>query len=297
MKRFVTYLVSLLVLIGALALLVDYANVCLIRASIGNSAYKMERLYANPEPDEIAIVGSSRACGNFVPSLISERCFNYGVNGMGMHEAMTILEILAQRKTSAPVIVNLDPWGNFGRYFVSDYRLAPRSGRLSLTERIPGIRFFGAFRKNLVAMIDARRSVSRVVDNGALLLKTSHSAREWRVIESKMKVISFQCNPDDRLRLLSVLEAFSPRRVIVVVCPCSSARTSRLLGRRQLVELLDQIRALENVSVVDYFGSTDFSDADFVDPSHFNLKGASKFSSIFKQDLSSLLRTPLSAVK
>ena len=289
MKRFFRYSFTLLAVIVLLMLAVDIANVWLICSSSGNTAYKMKRLYENPDPDELAIVGSSRACGNFVPSLISEHCFDYGVNGMQMNEAMSILETLAQRKTSAAVIVNLDPWGNFGHESIADYRLAPQSGRVSAAERIPGLRFFGAFRGNLTAMIDARRSVARVVDKGALLLKTSRSAAEWRVMESKIKDVSFHCDAADEERLLAVLGAFSPRKVFVVICPCSAAWMKHFSGRRQLVGFLDRIRALENVRVVDYYGSQDFSDSDFVDPVHFNISGASKFSEMFKRDIGNIL--------
>lgn len=290
MKRFALYSLTLLVAIAALALAVDYANVWLICSSSGNSAYKMKRLYENPMSDEIAIVGSSRACGNFVPSLISSHCFNYGVNGMAMGETMSILEVLKTRKTNAPVIVNLDPWGNFGSHTVADYRLAPQSGRLSWVERVPGLRFFGALRKNVVAMIDARRSVTRVIDNGAELLKNSRTTSEWAAINSKLVDMSFCCNSEDCQRLMSILKAFSPRKVYVVICPCSAGWMSHFSGQQLLAEFLAGIRDVENVTVLDYFGLKEFSDVDFTDPTHFNLSGARKFSQMLKSQLTSLTK-------
>lgn len=288
MKRFVRYALTLFVAVVAMVLTVDYLNVRLICSSFGNSAYKMKRLYENPEPDEIAIVGSSRAEGNFVPSVISERCFDYGVAGMSMHEVLPILDVLRGRPTEAPVIVNLDPWGNFGHRIVADYRLAPQSGRLSFGERMPGIRFFGALRKNLVAMIDARRSVTRVIDKGASLLKVSRTESEWRAINSKMVDLEFRCDVDDQQRLITALKSFSPRRVCVVVCPCSASWMAHFLGRRELGEFLNRIKALANVKVYDYYGSPEFSDADFSDPTHFNIIGAQKFSALLKSEIAEL---------
>lgn len=285
MKRFVRYSLMLFVAIIALALAVDYLNVWLICSSSGNSAYKMKRLYENPEPDEIAIVGSSRAEGNFVPSVISQRCFDYGVSGMSMHEVLSILEVLRRRSTAAPVVVNLDPWGNFGHRFVSDYRLAPQSGRLSWGERVPGIRFFGALRKNLVAMLEVRRSVTRIIDNGASLVKITRSGSEWHVMESKIEDVKFRCDADDQQRLITVLKSFSPRMVYLVVCPCSASWRAHFLGQRELDELLNRIRGLANVKVYDFFGSSEFSNADFSDSIHFNVTGARKFSKLLKLEM------------
>lgn len=179
MKRFLIYLTSLLAAVAAVALAVDQINVLLIKSATGNSAYKMWRLYNNPDPDEIAIVGSSRACQNFAPSEIAPHCFNYGVEGMTKGEEIPILEVLQQRQTTAPVILNIDPWGSFFNGQVADYRLAPESGRLEWQECVPGIRFFGALRKNVVAYIDAKRAVARTIDNGANLIKTSRTTSEW----------------------------------------------------------------------------------------------------------------------
>ena len=285
MKRFIRYALTLFAAVVVLALAVDYLNVRLICSSSGNSTYKMKRLYENPEPNEIAIVGSSRAEGNFVPSVISERCFDYGVGGMSMHEVLPILDVLSGRQTDAPVIVNLDPWGNFRHRIVADYRLAPQSGRLSWREKVPGIRFFGALRNNLVAMIDARRSVTRVIDKGASLLKISRSENEWHAIDSKMVDLEFRCDADDQQRLITALKSFSPRRVYVVVCPCSAGWMAHFLGRRELDELLNRIRALANVKVYDYYGSPEFSDTDFSDPNHFNITGARKFSALLKSKI------------
>ena len=283
MKRFAIYLVSLLAAIGALALLVDYVNVCLVRASTGNSAYKMERLYTNPEPDEIAIVGSSRAQNNFVPSIISQRCFDYGVSAMGVREIISILEVLQKRRTDASIILNFDPSGAFGkRSVVADYRLVPQSGKVSLEDRIPGVRFFGALRKNLVNMMNARKSVSFVVDNGAQLIKTIRTAEEWKVIEKGLEVRGFVGDSDVERRLVEVLGSFSPRIVYFVICPCSRGWMDKFRGQKDLDVFLSRLDDVPNVRILNYFGSQKFSNSDFTDPTHFNLGGARKFSELIR---------------
>lgn len=286
MKRFAVYFLVLFAAVATLAVALDGLNVRLIRASGGNKACKMERLYANPEPDEIAIVGSSRALGNYVPSILSPRCFDYGVNGMAIGETMSVLEVLSRRETASPVIVNLDPWGGFGaEKAVGDYRLAPQSGRLGLLDRVPGVRFFGGLRWNLVDFLNDRKSVSLVIDRGAKLLKASRTPEEWRVIDGKLEAARFGGDPEGEGRFLRVLASFAPRKVYLVVCPCSSGWTARFLGRKELSGLLDRVRGLPNAVVLDYYGSPDFTDDDFTDPTHFNISGARRFSTRLKSDL------------
>ena len=285
MKRFLVYLSVLLVAIVGLALSVDWLNVALIRSALGNPIAKMERLYSNPEPDEIAILGSSRALANLAPSEISPRCFNYGIDAMRMQEVMELLKVVKSRPTDAPVIVNIDPWGGFtGTRFQGDYRLAPKSGRLSLGDRLPGLRFFGALRKNLVSAMEERRTVTKKIDRGARLVLTSRTPEEWKVINAKGGVMQFASNPEKEDEFVSLLASFAPRRIILVVGPCASYWTSCFSTREQLDSFLSRCANLANVSVANYFGSSDFTDADFTDPTHLNVHGARKLSKLVKKE-------------
>lgn len=286
MKRFLIYLSVLLAAIVGIALAVDQLNVALIRSAPGNPIAKMERLYSNSEPDEIAILGSSRALANLAPSEISPRCFNYGIDAMRMQEVMELLKVVKSRSTDAPVIVNIDPWGGFtGTRFQGDYRLAPQSGRLSLNDQLPGLRFFGAFRKNLVSAMEERRTATKKIDRGARLVLTSRTPEEWKVINAKDRVMQFVSNPEKEDEFVSLLASFAPRRIILVVGPCASHWTSRFSTRAQLNSFLSRCANLTNVSVANYFGSSDFSDADFTDPTHLNIRGARKLSKLVKIEM------------
>lgn len=293
MKRFLIYLSVLLVAIVGLALAVDQLNVALIRSAPGNPIAKMERLYANPEPDEIAILGSSRALANLAPSAISPRCFNYGIDAMRMQEVMELLKVVKARSTDAPVIVNIDPWGGFtGTRFQGDYRLAPQSGRLSLKDRLPGLRFFGSLRKNLVSAIEERRTLTKKIDRGARLILTSRTPEEWKVINAKGGVMQFVSNPEKEDEFVSLLASFAPRRIILVVGPCASKWTSRFSTHVQLNTFLSRCSNLANVSVINHFGSSDFTDADFTDPTHLNIRGARKLSRLLKGPFDKMPMSP-----
>lgn len=58
--------------------------------------------------------------------------------------------------------------------------------------------------------------------------------------------------------------------------------TEMFQGRTNLAALVKSLQSIPNVTVLDYFGSPRFSDDDFVDPTHLNIVGARKFSSMLK---------------
>ena len=292
MKRFLIYFGCVTLSTIILAFLCDRVNLYLVHHSTGNFIFKMERLWQKHkvltvDDDEIPILGSSRALGNFVPSELSPKCFNYGVNGMGLNEVLFNLKALEGVESASPIILNFDPWSNLTESegnWVGDYRLSPRSGRSEILDTIPGIRFYGMFRKNLTDFFNSKKAVTKVVDKGAVLLKTSRNDKEWTIINSKLTSWSFDYKAWVE-KFEQQIKALSPRMVLVVVCPCSSRKTELFDSRNNLESFLSRIDNLSNVTVVNYYGSDKFSDADFVDPTHFNIEGAKKFSRLLKKEI------------
>lgn len=287
MKKFLTYFAGIALAIVVLALLSDCTNMYLVRHSTGNSISKMERLWQSTNEEEIPIIGSSRALGNFYPSELSPKCFNYGVNGMGLKEILFNLKALEGLNSKESIILNFDPWSALSdsdENWVGDYRLAPRSGRSTVLDTIPGVRFYGMFRKNLTDYINSKKAVTKIVDSGAVLLKASRSEKEWEVINSKLTSWHFEyANWVEKFE--QSMRTLAPRKVIVVVCPCSSCKTELFRDKNNLQTFLTQISKLSNVRVINYYGSDKFSDEDFSDPTHFNIEGARKFSIMLKKEI------------
>ena len=287
MKKFLIYFAGIALAVVVLMLISDWANMYLVHHSTGNSISKMERLWQSTNDEEIPIIGSSRALGNFYPSELSSQCFNYGVNGMHLNEVLFNLRAFKGRNYKGPIILNFDPWSvlsNNNKNWVGDYRLAPRSGRSTVLDTIPGVRFYGMFRKNLTDYLNCKKAVTKVVDRGAVLLKTSRSEKEWEVINTKLTPWHFEyANWVENFE--QSIRALAPRNVIVVVCPCSSRKTELFTGQKKLEEFLMRINKLSNVNVINYYSSDKFSDSDFTDPTHFNIEGSRKFSRMLKTEL------------
>ena len=165
----------------ALVAVYDFVNIRLMRASSANSAVKMERLFEGMSNEEVAIFGSSRALGNYYPAALSTNAFNYGCNGMGLSEALMLVENWLKSHQKGTIVINLDPWGfddpDKAR-FVGDYRLAMKDARVRkllgkdrcrLSDWLPGLRFQGQLRTTLVDFINTRRSITKRVDRQAMV--------------------------------------------------------------------------------------------------------------------------------
>lgn len=280
MRRFLKYIGLIFTCTVLLALVNDWACRWFISQSTGNPIYKMDRLWQSGDENEIAIVGSSRAQSNYVPSLISTNCFNYGCDGQGYAETLFHLTALKARGGDAPIIINYDPWWvtiSKDVDYVGDYRMAPNSGRVSCVDTIPGIRLYGYLRKSATDWLNAKAAVTKVIDNGAVLLKNSRSDSEWEVINEKQKPYSFRRDEESCAIFKETLNGFAPRKVCVVVAPCSKRFIELFEGRVEFDQFMKELEDIPNVCVENMFGDDRFVGADFVDTTHLNMGGASKF--------------------
>jgi len=155
--------------------------------------------------------------------------------------------------------------------------LAPKSGRINGVDTILGIRFYGYLRKSATDWLNSRAAVTKVIDNGAVLLKTSRSSSEWDVINRKQKPYSFRRDEESCAIFKETLNGLLPRKVYVVVAPCSKRFMELFEGRDEFERFMKELDAMSNICVVNMFGDNRFTDADFVDTTHLNIEGARKF--------------------
>ena len=278
----------------------DLLNRTLVLASSGSSVYKMWRLFVACPQNELAILGSSRASQNYVPSVISARAFNYGVDGSTMDETLFMLRQVLRNESAMPIIVNLDPWGfpaHGRRSFAADYTLAlsseevrralPRE-RTRFEERCPGIRFHGALRANLTQWLNGRKAVTKEIDSGATLQLFSRTPEEWKVIYATRKPWTFHFSEAWQAEL-DRLYALTSRSIVWVVGPVSPGDRKLYSGESDLLAFLDAQRRHKNVYAIDLYTPTeDFSEPAFMDPTHLNKQGAIRFTNMLCEKLREL---------
>ena len=163
MKRFLAFVLTLFLASVMLMLVNDAVNKYLTFSLPSSSAYKMCRLVKGYQANEVAILGSSRAEAGFAPCEISTNAFNYGLSGSSFRETMFHLKCCLARPDKCVVIVNIDPWGMGTWGFCGNYCFATGTGlvesepdriRLSLADRIPGMRCHGMLRRNLYMSVN-----------------------------------------------------------------------------------------------------------------------------------------------
>lgn len=295
MRRFLVYAATLSLFAMGVLLGLDRLNVWLLTASSASAAHKMQRLFRTYPADEIAILGSSRASQNFVPSLLSPAAFNYGMDGSGQGETLLLLEAVLARGGNAPILVNLDPWGfppAGSVTVVGDYRLVlddpavramlpPEMCRWR--DRVPGIRFYGALRPNLTAWLNGRLGLTKRVDRGATLQVLSRTPKEWAVINASLKPSGFSVDAAWKVRIHALAHR-TQRPIVWVVGPCSPRWAELYTGRSALHAFLGWLGTLPNQTVVDFF-ALPYGEACFMDPTHLNLEGAERFTSALREAL------------
>ena len=305
MKKFLLIMLGIAAWVVAWVAIYDQVNVWLIRHAPGNSAYKLERLLTKTEITETPILGSSRAETCYAPSVLGTNVFNYGISGSCIRETLFHLRMVLERKKSGDIIVNFDPWG-FAYYgtekksgFAGQYGLAALEspvrkelpeGLASLSDWLPGIRFQGCLRANLTAWLNARKAVTKKVDHGAALAMRSRTEQEWKVIDATLKPESFGGPNDEAREELEVIERLLKERpnvrVFWVVAPASPSWRRLYTGERDLESFLSGLKGQHHV--INLLMDKDFNTDDFVDPSHLNLQGATKFSQLLKKRIESL---------
>lgn len=305
MKKFLLFSFGLLAVFLALTFAYDGLNLVLVHSSSGNAAYKMEHFFGELDEAEIPILGSSRAQANFVPSELDSRCFNYGIDGSPIGETLFQLRDLVSRKESGAVLVNVDPWG-FTYFdnvtFRGGYLLAAKSrdvrrrlpaGVVNGLSWLPGVRFQGQLRANLAAAMNTRLSVTKEIDRGAVLLRTSRTDEEWAFIDKTLKPTDFglpsvacQAMLDEIARIVKMREG--RLRVIFVIGPCPPSWCKLFTGGDTLCKWVKDFNvrmADSHFSVIDLFSDSDFETEDFADPTHLNRDGAVRFSRELKRRL------------
>ena len=288
MKRFLIICALLLAWVGALAALYDYANLWLIRRSSSSNAGKIERVFLSAPDGEIAIFGSSRALGNYLPSLISPKAYDYGVNGMGMTETLFLATEYLKRHTPEMLIIDLCPWGFDNPekvHFVGDYRLAALNSDvravlphpIGWTDWIPGVRFQGKLRNSLVQFMNARKATTKLIDHGAEVLLNSRSDAEWKVMDATISPFGFDHFKANEKSLSAFYSQMGRTKVIWVVSPISPLMRTHFQGEENLRLFLSRQKDRDGVSMLISIGDEDFPRALFVDHRHLNVSGARFF--------------------
>lgn len=302
MKRFLRVTLGLVLLFAVCSFTYDGVVLWLMRRSPSCNAVKIERAVQGGQGERAAIFGSSRALGNYVPSIFGEETFNYGVNGMSINEAIELVVFyLEKNQSDSTVIINVDPWGEGsaqGKFVLrGDYTLVATDKHiresmpglsLSWSEWMPGLRFQGMLRSVFAQYMNAKKSVTKKIEKGAELLMSTRTQTEWAVIKKDLKEYSFVDLSDRQLERLYANQG--NHRIVWAVAPTCRDHHDKLKNPDSLKNFLVRQASRSNVLTVNCFDQTvDYPDSFFADPTHLNIDGAKKFTGSLMLELNTII--------
>lgn len=262
-----------------------------------SGAYKTYRLTSDLSDNDIPIFGSSRAEGCFVPDIISENCFNYGMAGTGNYVWRTLLTIELEKNKDTPIIINID-YGSFS-YIIGDisYYLTDINNihiREMLRDEynfiycIPVIKYWGHFSTYLRYYLNSKASLTRQITKGGSFY-LERLPEKYFYMEANGVKHEYDFKIEERIQINLIKQlSNTKRKVFFVIAPYyidARARTKNIEGWDTLISRLD---ALENVYVLDYT-NIKLDEKDYYDIAHLTYDGAVKFSEIFKNDMKKIM--------
>lgn len=292
MKRFFVFCGILLGFTVLLLGVNEWINRYFLFAAQVAPTYKMHRLFYESGCEEIPVLGSSRAFVHVIPSELSPRVFNYGMDGSQINQVLFQLRYIVSIPSPHPVLVNIDPWGfprnvpdpqsfvSEGYMLVSSHPyVAPAVTWNSIppADRLPGIRFYGSLRQNFSAWREARALGGTRLDHGARLFYTRRSGKEWTFIQEKETAGRFSYSEEVWGPVLRDIYLHAKRPIVWLVAPAASYYRETYAGLEELHRFLREQAQHPNVAVFDAFTDSNYGYELFKDGTHLNVWGAQRY--------------------
>lgn len=255
-------------------------------------SFRIHRLVTSADPDEVAILGSSRAFSNYDAASIDSRAFNYGIPAAGFGAVKFQLNKVLERGGSAPVIINTDlGWwsmtgiGDLAAYVPSVHDADVRKligDRYRIYHHLPFARYFGLYQNYVTERasnwIRGRdRSANFDPEQFAHHIE---AMREWN--------ISHEPDSSKLASLLRLVDRHPDRHLFFVVAPYHPAYFEVASYSDSSEVWLNELDSRPHVTVVD-FSRRVYADTLFFDAVHMNPAGAIVFSRDLREEIDSLL--------
>ena len=288
-------IIPLLIIIIGIAYLLSLLfekEILLNSNSLGT--YKVNWIIKYEDPNEIPIFGSSRAESSFIPYIISENIFNYGLNGTRDNVHLSLLEIELQKKRQTPIILNLDPWGmGYGLGDIYNYilnidypiikELLGENNKIKYS--IPILKYYGYYESSINIFLNDKLNLTKSSYKGGCFLINELPSNIFSKLLSERKNTKefFTLNSKYENKILSLIESTN-RKIIIIIAPCHKSFFDSLQNPEDETNFLEKLNNYKNVLVLNY-GQDEYSDEEYFDLNHLNYLGAKRFSERVRLDL------------
>jgi len=251
-----------------------------------SGAAKINRILSKTEISEIPIFGSSRAEGNFVPSIIEKNnCFNYGIAGTQANIWLFFLENELKKEKQTPVIINFDlsglvrSDGSIGNYIPNwDATKSIILSKGELYYNIPFVKYYGKYEEYLKYYLNEKMNLTKITDNGGSFEKNKLTEIKFKELVSRRKDAISRFSLDEQLEFdLNKMINSTSRKIIFVVSPYHKSFFNKFKNIDIVNDYLKSLNDRVNVEVVDLRNYI-IDDSMFMNTTHLNYEGAKKFS-------------------
>lgn len=268
----------------------------IIFASEISGAYKLNRIINKTYPDEIPILGSSRAEGGYIPDSLGSSYFNYGISGAKYDVTLFFLNKECRKKKNNPyIIINIDldglypGYGDIANYlpFAYDPDIRHILGKnYNGTYSIPFIKYFGKYETYLRYYLNDKLNLTKYVNKGATLDKNVLSEKKFKeLVDSRLGTPSnFDIYPPIKDGLLKIIKEHPKQYFIFVIAPYHMSYFNMYGNAEEEKSFLNEIIMQPNAKVLD-FSRIILPDSFFQNTTHLNYKGAIVFDRILKDSL------------
>ncbi len=300
-KYVVSILLPVFLLVGiSLAVFTYFFEQKIILGNENCGAYKINRILTNTDPNEIPIFGSSRAENSYIPEILGDNYFNYGVEATQENIMLFFIreECKKKNKKSPLIILNMDldgintKTGDIISYLYNSDNEKVRQllgDKFEMRYSIPFIKYVGQFENYIRYYLNNKMQLTRYSNKGAFIDKIVLPPKIMNeLIEYRKRVADIFLNEEPlKVEFFNTLKANPDRQFVIGIVPYHSCYFTNYKNPEDAKAFVNELRAIPNVRVFDFSGVS-YPDSLFINTTHLNYNGAVKFTKQFRDSLNTL---------
>jgi hypothetical protein len=281
-------IVTLVIIVGFFFSFIFEQSV-IFKSQIGGAS-KVNKILSETIEGEIPIFGSSRAQGNFVPSILDDNCFNYGIDGAQANVWLFFLEEELKKNKNTPILINFDLLGLiYGHGAIGNYTPNWNStkdilvGKEELYYNIPFVRYYGQYESYLRDYINEKINLTKKTDNGGSFEKNTLVEAKFKELVKKREntISSFDLNEELLFKFNKLINSTS-RSIVLVISPYHKSYFNKYENIEKADEYLISLSKIKNIKIIDLRNYI-VEDRMFMNTTHLNYDGALVFSRKLKE--------------
>jgi hypothetical protein len=271
-----------------------FENYIILNSNI-SGAYKVNKLITKTDQFEIPIFGSSRAEGSYIPDLIGNNIFNYGMSSTQEDVTIALLMIEVNKKKNTPIIINFDLDGvnsNIGD--ISNYLYNSNNkiienlirNKLEPFQMFFLLKYFGNYEFYFKNYLNSKYNFTKFTNKGASVEKNILTQKSFNdlVLLRRSTVTNFNNDPSILKRLFEIISKNKNRKFIFVIAPYHKSYFHNFNSFVKFDKFVSMLKMHKNIYIVDFKNQV-YQDSLFINTTHLNYQGAVKFSLALKDSL------------